>query len=112
MVLRILDGENRLVERVDQKSIPLLSVLGVFVVFSVVYDRIIPTNLLTGRLYSLYLLFTLLPIIILIMVIRLGIRKEPDETNGKGDVLYCDPAFLYRYLQFSQRFCLQRVSWR
>ena len=36
VVLRILDNENHLLERADQKAIALLSVLGVFMVFFVV----------------------------------------------------------------------------
>ena len=57
IVLRILDHENHLVERADQKSISLLSILGVFMVFFIVYYRVIPINFLTGGLIVLYFLF-------------------------------------------------------
>ena len=93
IVLRILDHENHLVERADQKSISLLSILGVFMVFFIVYYRVIPINVLTGGLIVLYFLFALLSIVHLIMAIRPRIRKEEDDTEIKGKVLSCDPAF-------------------
>ena len=36
-VLRVLDAENRLIERADQKAISLLAALGVFMVFFIAY---------------------------------------------------------------------------
>lgn len=93
IVLRILDNENRLVERADQKSISLLSILGVFMVFFVVYYRVIPINIFTGALVILYFLFALFSILSLIMAIRPRIRKDPYETKEKDDSTTCDPAF-------------------
>ena len=91
IVLRILDNENRLVERADQKSISLLSILGVFMVFFIVYYRIIPINILTTTLIMLYFLFALLSIVSLIMAIRPRIRRHRGEikTEDTGR----DPAF-------------------
>jgi hypothetical protein len=93
IVLRILDNENRLVERADQKSISLLSILGVFMVFFIVYYRVIPINILTGVLIMLYFFFALLSIVSLIMAIRPRIRREGVESEVKDKVLSCDPAF-------------------
>jgi hypothetical protein len=93
VVLRILDSENKLVERADQKAISLLSILGVFMVFFIAYFRVMPINILTAVLVSLYFFFALLSIIHLIMAIRPRIRKDLDEAKGKDNVLSCDPAF-------------------
>ena len=93
IVLRILDNENRLVERADQKSISLLSILGVFMVFFIAYYRIIPVNILTGTLISLYFFFALLSIIHLILAIRPRIRRENVESEAKDSTPSRDPAF-------------------
>lgn len=93
IVLRILDNENRLVERADQKSISLLSILGVFMVFFIVYYRVIPINIFTSVLIMLYFFFALLSIINLIMAIKPRIRRESVESEAKGSALSCDPAF-------------------
>ena len=47
LVFRILDNETRLLERADQKAISLLSILGVFMVFFIVYYRLVPVNTFT-----------------------------------------------------------------
>ncbi len=90
IVLRILDNENRLSERADQKSISMLSVIGVFMVFFIVYYRVIPTNALTVALIVLYFIFALTAIISLIMAIRPRIRKQPGDTAMENAR---DPAF-------------------
>lgn len=90
LVLRILDNENRLVERADQKSISLLSILGVFMVFFVVYYRVIPMNPFTVTVIVLYFTFALMSIISLIMAIRPRIRREKGDAKVAPTL---DPAF-------------------
>jgi hypothetical protein len=90
IVLRILDNENKLVERADQKSISMLSILGVFMVFFIAYYRIIPINPFTVALIVLYFSFALLSIIHLIMAIRPRIRIE---REGEDRHMARDPAF-------------------
>jgi hypothetical protein len=97
IVLRILDNENRLVERADQKSISLLSILGVFMVFFIVYYRIIPINILTVILVSLYFAFSLLSIICLVLAIRPRIRIE---SEAEQSALAHDPAFFMGICNF------------
>ena len=80
VVLRILDNENHLLERADQKAIALLSTLGVFMVFFVVYFRVIPINAITITLCSIYFFFALLSIISLIMTVRPRIRPIDENT--------------------------------
>jgi len=94
IVLRILDNENHLSERADQKSISMLSILGVFMVFFIAYYRLIPINIFTGVLILLYFFFALLSIVNLIMAIRPRIRKTKAENEDEGKaIVSCDPAF-------------------
>jgi hypothetical protein len=90
IILRILDNENRLVERADQKSISLLSILGVFMVFFIVYYRVIPMNSFTVTVIVFYFLFALMSIISLIMAIRPRIRREKGDVKARPTL---DPAF-------------------
>ncbi len=92
LVLRILDAENKLVERADQKAISLLSILGIFMVFFIAYFRVIPVNFFTGIMTSLYFLIAFLSIIHLVMAIRPRIRKDMEATADNNN-LTCDPAF-------------------
>ena len=93
IVLRILDDEKRVTDRADQKSISLLSILGVFMVFFIVYYRIIPINTFTGTLIILYFLLAALSIFNLIMAIRPRILKDPGKIEGKSEAPICDPTF-------------------
>ena len=93
IVLRILDNENRITDRADHKAISLLSILGVFMVFFIVYYRIIPINTFTGALICLYFSFAALSIFNLVMAIRPRILKTPGEVEGKNNGIVCDPAF-------------------
>ena len=93
IILRILDAENKLSERADQKSISLLSILGVFMVFFVVYYRVIPMNPFTVAMIVLYFCIALAAILSLIMTIRPRIRKLPDQPEAKEKAIACDPAF-------------------
>ena len=48
-ILRILDDQNRLVERADTKAISLLSTLGIFTVFFIAQFRSIPISAAIDR---------------------------------------------------------------
>jgi len=100
MVLRILDNENRLLERADQKAIALLSTLGVFMVFFVVYFRVIPINAITITLSAIYFFFALLSIISLIMTVRPRIRSIDDDTGDEDSVPASEPAFFMGIRRF------------
>jgi hypothetical protein len=91
-ILRILDAENRLLERADNKAISLLSILGVFMVFFVVYYRIIPVNPVTLTLVIIYSIFAVLAIISLIMTVRPRIESNTEE-DGTDIVPPSEPAF-------------------
>ena len=89
-VLRILDAENRLLERADSKCISLLSILGVFMVFFIVYYRIIPVNIFTVSLILIYFTFAVLAIASLILTVRPRIQPISEENTG---VMPSEPAF-------------------
>jgi hypothetical protein len=102
LVLRILDNENRLAERADQKAISLLSVLGVFMVFFVVNYKLIPVNPLSVIAMTAYVTAAFLAILHLILTIRPRIRKtiEPDLT-GNLSAQCPDPAFFAGICRFA-----------
>lgn len=99
-VLRILEAENRLLERADQKAISLLSALGVFMVFFIVYYRLVPINVFTVILLSIYFIFALMAIISLILTVRPRIRLVEQETGDTDKVAACEPAFFVGICKF------------
>src|SRR5512136_1505944 len=99
-VLRVLDTENRLIERADQKAISLLSALGVFMVFFVVYFRIFPINAFTITLLCIYFVVALMAIVSLILTVRPRIRAVEEETGDTDRAPACEPAFLVGICKF------------
>ena len=98
-VLRILDNENHLLERADQKAISMLSIIGVFMVFFIVYCRVIPINYITIALICVYFLCALISIINLIMAMRPRIRKD-EEGDGADEIAQGEPAFFTGICQY------------
>jgi hypothetical protein len=99
-VLRVLDTENRLLERADQKAISLLSALGVFMVFFIVYYRLIPINVFTVILLSIYFIVALMAIVSFILTVRPRIRLVEDETKDMDKATECEPAFFAGICKF------------
>ena len=99
-VLRVLDAENRLLERADQKAISLLSALGVFMVFFVVYHRVIPINVFTVMMLSIYFAVALMAIVSLILTVRPRIRLVGEETEDIDKPATCEPAFFVGICKF------------
>lgn len=94
VILRILDNESRLLERADQKAISLLSILGVFMVFFIVYYRLIPVNLFTVVLITIYFGLALFAIWNLIMVVRPRVEGTGgEEPSVAGERAAGDPTF-------------------
>ncbi len=93
VVLRILDNETRLLERADQKAISLLSILGVFMVFFIVYYRLVPVNLFTVVVVTAYFAIALAAIWNLIMVVRPRVEKSEAPLAGPGLPAPADPTF-------------------
>jgi hypothetical protein len=99
-VLRVLDTENRLIERADQKAISLLSALGVFMVFFVVYFRVFPINAFTITLLCIYFVVALMAIVSLILTVRPRIRAVEEETGDTDKAPACEPAFFVGICKF------------
>jgi hypothetical protein len=99
-VLRVLDAENRLLERADQKAIALLSALGVFMVFFIVYYRLIPINVFTVILLSIYFVVSLMAIVNLILTVRPRIHSVEEDTGDTDKVAASEPAFFVGICKF------------
>jgi hypothetical protein len=97
-ILRVLDGENRLLERADQKAIALLSALGVFMVFFIVWHRLIPINPFTVILLITYFVVSLMAIVNLILTVRPRIQVTEEETEESGPA--SEPAFFAGICRF------------
>jgi hypothetical protein len=99
-VLRVLDAENRLLERADQKAISLLAALGVFMVFFIVYHRLIPINPFTITLLSIYFAVSLMAIVSFILTVRPRIRMVEEETGDTDKAAAGEPAFFVGICKF------------
>jgi len=99
-VLRVLDAENRLLERADQKAISLLSALGVFMVFFIVYHRVIPINVFTVILLSIYFAVALMAIVSFILTVRPRIHLVEEEEGDTDKAAACEPAFFVGICKF------------
>jgi len=99
-VLRVLDAENRLIERADQKAISLLAALGVFMVFFIAYYRVIPINVFTVIMLSIYFAVALMAIVSLILTVRPRIRLIEEETGDTDKTAACEPAFFVGICKF------------
>jgi hypothetical protein len=99
-VLRVLDAENRLLERADQKAISLLAALGVFMVFFIVYYRVIPINVFTVILLSIYFAVALMAIVSLILTVRPRIHTAGEETGDTDKAAASEPAFFVGICKF------------
>jgi hypothetical protein len=82
IVLKILDNENNLSQRADQKAVATLSSLGVFMVFFIVYYRSIPVNAFTVSVILLYFFLAGMSIIWLITALRPRIRPRGARPEG------------------------------
>jgi len=101
IVLRILDNESQLIERADRKAIALLSILGVFMVFFIVYYRLIPVNQVTVALTASYFALAILAIASLVMTVHPRIVRGEQTENKKTDNMpSCEPAFFAGICKF------------
>jgi hypothetical protein len=83
-ILRILDDQNRLVERADTKAIALLTTLGVFTAFFVSQFRSIPTTPFAIVLICLYFVAVLLSMVCIVMAINPRIRSTPQKGQHQS----------------------------
>lgn len=95
VVLRIFDNESQLIERADRKAIALLSILGVFMVFFIVYYRLVPINPITVALIASYFICAILAIANLVMTVRPRIFRGEHTESQNGE-----PAFFTGICKF------------
>jgi hypothetical protein len=101
IVFRILDSESQLIERADRKAIALLSIVGVFMVFFIVYYRVVPINPCTVALTASYFVFAILSIASLVMTVRPRIHHgEKTESQDVANMPSCEPAFFKGICKF------------
>jgi hypothetical protein len=88
-VLRILDDQNRLVERADAKAISLLSTLGIITAIFISTFTNIHINAVSITFMAIYFIGAILSIYTIILAISPRIRitkvdkaEKPDETTA------------------------------
>ena len=90
MYLHILTSEKEILSRTDQKAYSLLSLLGLFLIFFIVYYRFIIANNVILLLLPLYFLASFLAIWNIISTINPRIHKLPYQEPNNQDV---EPTF-------------------
>jgi hypothetical protein len=101
VVLRILDDQNRLVERADTKAISLLSTLGIFTVFFIAHFSEIPIDLFSIILLCIYFVSILLSILFIILAISPRIRtKVHRKKKGFFEESAYNPTFFGTISEF------------
>jgi hypothetical protein len=92
-VLRILDDQNRLVERADTKAISLLSTLGIFTAFFVVQFRSIPVTPVSVVLICVYFIAVLLSIVHIVLAISPRTKPTGERRQGADQINVYQPTF-------------------
>jgi hypothetical protein len=93
-VLRILDDQNKLVERADAKAISLLSTLGIFTAFFIAHFNNIPINVVSIILVVIYFIGALSSIYTIILAVSPRIRtKKSDKTVISDETTAYQPTF-------------------
>ena len=89
-LIQILDGEQAVIQRTDQKALTLLSILGVFMVFFIVHFPKLQMDGITFSLVLVYFSAAIGTMYNLVRVITPRVRKETlqsesQEETGKRD---------------------------
>jgi len=106
-LFRVLDSEQQIIVRTDQKAFTMLSLMGVFMVFFLVHFTKIQINWFNFIMLMLYLVSAILALIQLILVINPRISKAEDRedlpeinaTYFKGIVSFKSAAEYGKYLR-------------
>ncbi|HIN26769.1 MAG TPA: hypothetical protein EYM74_05590 [Candidatus Marinimicrobia bacterium] len=106
-LFRVLDSEQQIITRTDQKAFTMLSLMGVFMVFFLVHFTKIQINWFNFIMLMLYLVSAILALIQLILVINPRISKAEDRedlpeinaTYFKGIVSFKSAAEYGKYLR-------------
>ena len=106
-LFRVLDSEQQIITRTDQKAFTMLSLMGVFMVFFLVHFTKIQIDWFNFVMLMLYLVSAILALIQLILVINPRITKAEDRedlpeinaTYFKGIVSFKSAAEYGKYLK-------------
>jgi hypothetical protein len=106
-LFRVLDSEQQIITRTDQKAFTMLSLMGVFMVFFLVHFTKIQIDWFNFVMLMLYLVSAILALIQLILVINPRITKAEDRedlpeinaTYFKGIVTFKSAAEYGKYLK-------------
>jgi len=94
-LLQILNGEQQIIQRTDQKALTLLSILGVFMVFFVIHFPKLQMNGITFTLMMVYFsaasgtMYNLLRVIIP----RVHVKSKAENSSEKEEAEQLSPTF-------------------
>ena len=80
-LFKVLDSEQQIITRTDQKAFTMLSLMGVFMVFFLVHFPKIQINWFNFIMLILYLVTALMALIQLIMVINPRIKRREKQDD-------------------------------
>jgi len=98
-VVQILNSEQQILLRTDQKAYTLLSILGVFMVFFLVHYIRIPVNWITLSLLAFYFLSAYFTIFCLVKTVIPRISTAPNPTFFEGIRQFKDAQDYYDYIK-------------
>lgn len=99
LVLNIINNEQSIMSRTDQKAYTLMSILGVFMVFFIVYYRFLVVNPFILVMLVPYFVAAFVTIIALIQVIQ---PRFSDEPPSSGEEPYMpDPTYFGGIVKFA-----------
>ncbi|MBL7013759.1 MAG: hypothetical protein ISR83_05020 [Candidatus Marinimicrobia bacterium] len=101
-LLQVLNSEQQITARTDQKAFTMLSILGVFMVFFIVHFLKLQMNWFIFAMVLVYFSSALMAIIHLVMVIVPRVRKVKSEVKLETDKdeQFANPTFFGGISQF------------
>ena len=102
-LIQILDGEQAVIQRTDQKALTLLSILGVFMVFFIVHFPKLQMDGITFSLVLVYFSAAIGTMYNLVRVITPRLRKETLQSESQEETgkKYVSPTFFAGISQFN-----------
>ena len=91
LLMSVLESEKSILSRTDQKAYTMLSILGVFMVFFIVYFRLLAVNVFIMGMLSIYFTAAFLAIYNLIKTMMPRVHREFLEHEAEEQQI--DPTF-------------------
>ena len=99
-LLKILDGEQQIIQRTDQKAFTMLSLLGVFMVFFIVHFTKMQMDTLIFLLIVVYFPAAMGALYFLVRVIVPRVRNVSEDANNSDKEKLINPTFFGGISQF------------